>query len=253
MINGILEGPDSAEVICTLNNNTVITFDANIIAEKGLALNGTIANSDSLNIGATALTTCTLKIRDTDETYRRTDFKNAVFDIDVAVELHPRNARHGYFIVDDVDIAVFDVLDDAHASVVDHDVAVPDVPHDGTFDLGAVHAVLKSESVVVDEKENVGHLNVFGEVDAVAVLTEGDDLVVAENVVAPRQSVGAGAMPHKRPALDGHLFAAGGVERVIVVGVVQLFIDRAVDYPAPFYRNARNVAAVERTVEYGAR
>ena len=46
-------------------------------------MSGSIAGTDSLNVGATVSIAATLKIRDTAETYKNTDFSGAVFNVDI--------------------------------------------------------------------------------------------------------------------------------------------------------------------------
>ena len=46
-------------------------------------MSGSIAGTDSLNVGATVSIAATLKIRDTAETYKNTDFSGTVFNIDI--------------------------------------------------------------------------------------------------------------------------------------------------------------------------
>lgn len=66
-----------------MSDGSALKFDENIICEKGISMSGTIAGMDSLNVGATVSIAATLKIRDTAEIYKNTDFSGAIFNIDI--------------------------------------------------------------------------------------------------------------------------------------------------------------------------
>ena len=66
-----------------MSDGSTLKFDENTICEKGISMSGSIAGTDSLNVGATVSIAATLKIRDTAETYKNTDFSGAVFNVDI--------------------------------------------------------------------------------------------------------------------------------------------------------------------------
>lgn len=83
MLNGEIKGADSAIIKCTLADDTEIIFDGENIEENGLTITASIAGSKSIQIGATVMKVATLNIIDIAGKYKNTDFRKAVFNIDI--------------------------------------------------------------------------------------------------------------------------------------------------------------------------
>lgn len=83
MLNGEINGADNAIIKCTLSDNTEIIFDGENIEENGLTIKGSIAGSRSIQIGATVMKVASLNIIDIAGKYKNTDFRKAVFNIDI--------------------------------------------------------------------------------------------------------------------------------------------------------------------------
>lgn len=83
MLNGEINGADNAIIKCTLSDNTEIIFDGENIEENGLTITGSIAGSRSIQIGATVMKVASLNIIDIAGKYKNTDFRKAVFNIDI--------------------------------------------------------------------------------------------------------------------------------------------------------------------------
>ena len=83
MLSGEINGADSAIIKCTLSDNTEIIFDGENIEENGLTIKGSIADSRSIQIGAPVMKVASLNIIDLAGTYKNTDFRKAVFNIDL--------------------------------------------------------------------------------------------------------------------------------------------------------------------------
>lgn len=83
MLNGEIKGADSAIIKCTLADDKEIIFDGENIEENGLTITGSIAGSKSIQIGATVMKVATLNIIDIAGKYKNTDFRKAVFNIDI--------------------------------------------------------------------------------------------------------------------------------------------------------------------------